>query len=996
MYKLRSNIILGILLLNLSCLFFSSSITSTPVFQDKNLQKLQNDTFTIPVENNHFSIPISEEVVPKGFQPRFSIQQQNITTLLNLTSTKNVDSVHFATNIWENQLGSDPLVLNNPLSYQNGLIVSNNTVGDDELEQFYEAVNNSLFIRIGNSGYGSTINKELNDDISLGISAGWQIDFPIEADFDVIHVSFKWRFDAQDMAFDIYNESLPWYLNIDDSDDFQEVRCRIKHPDSDQSSFWLGDPISHENPNGTVFYRVGPIVTLDEEWFTFKYNFSVSQEVENYTLELGAYLNTREDRLEYFDVWFDDILIQGINNISDSYPPQPIDFDLSWTETDVSLWNFWTELAEGKWETPIDNITVIFYNQSKVISNRSLSLASSFMNEAGYNQTYWQYLQRFTFGENISFKLLIFDKAGNYKETELRNATIGDYQAPKITSTLNITDPNFVQQLGNGTIIISIDTQDWGNATDKVVLNYTLNGELQSPIVMMKNGTKYQANLPVNYRTLLEFDILLNDTAEIPNSRAYPGFSIVSDYDIIPPIINFDVNASDTEEGRTFVNVTAEDTFGEIDRVFLVIRYKNGSFYDNITLVYDNTTEKYKLSGVKGLLLEYAETYNMTVFACDKGGSFNSSTMIYTVPDIIAPRVNIEDIEYTQPGLLKIWVHASDEGSTIDSVTLETRKNGEWIVLKNMTIKNNKFYADISTDWFGNEQIEFRINAIDKEGNEIIEGDRPIRKYTTRYFFATSLGLLITQAVVVITAVSFFTAIKIAQSQRLQALRRRRFEIALGRSERLAYLGEEAIFGFVAAYGQREGVSSILLWEPRLIGHFYQYLKELTDKANNNIAFIMQTKPQDQVTFVDFAIEEIGCSAITFAYPVSTLPQQWLSALTLDQVPIGRGQGVLLLMLVMREKWGESAHNFQKEITDGVIELKDLICSGEDKDIILRKAQEFRLFISGTLEVLDEIETETDEVSEDIMGDFETEFLDDDQDETDESSNSTSDNDFDI
>jgi len=996
MYKLRSNIILGILLLNLSCLFFSSSITSTPVFQDKNLQKLQNDTFTIPVENNHFSIPISEEVVPKGFQPRFSIQQQNITTLLNLTSTKNVDSVHFATNIWENQLGSDPLVLNNPLSYQNGLIVSNNTVGDDELEQFYEAVNNSLFIRIGNSGYGSTINKELNDDISLGISAGWQIDFPIEADFDVIHVSFKWRFDAQDMAFDIYNESLPWYLNIDDSDDFQEVRCRIKHPDSDQSSFWLGDPISHENPNGTVFYRVGPIVTLDEEWFTFKYNFSVSQEVENYTLELGAYLNTREDRLEYFDVWFDDILIQGINNISDSYPPQPIDFDLSWTETDVSLWNFWTELAEGKWETPIDNITVIFYNQSKVISNRSLSLASSFMNEAGYNQTYWQYLQRFTFGENISFKLLIFDKAGNYKETELRNATIGDYQAPKITSTLNITDPNFVQQLGNGTIIISIDTQDWGNATDKVVLNYTLNGELQSPIVMMKNGTKYQANLPVNYRTLLEFDILLNDTAEIPNSRAYPCFSIVSDYDIIPPIINFDVNASDTEEGRTFVNVTAEDTFGEIDRVFLVIRYKNGSFYDNITLVYDNTTEKYKLSGVKGLLLEYAETYNMTVFACDKGGSFNSSTMIYTVPDIIAPRVNIEDIEYTQPGLLKIWVHASDEGSTIDSVTLETRKNGEWIVLKNMTIKNNKFYADISTDWFGNEQIEFRINAIDKEGNEIIEGDRPIRKYTTRYFFATSLGLLITQAVVVITAVSFFTAIKIAQSQRLQALRRRRFEIALGRSERLAYLGEEAIFGFVAAYGQREGVSSILLWEPRLIGHFYQYLKELTDKANNNIAFIMQTKPQDQVTFVDFAIEEIGCSAITFAYPVSTLPQQWLSALTLDQVPIGRGQGVLLLMLVMREKWGESAHNFQKEITDGVIELKDLICSGEDKDIILRKAQEFRLFISGTLEVLDEIETETDEVSEDIMGDFETEFLDDDQDETDESSNSTSDNDFDI
>ena len=81
-------------------------------------------------------------------------------------------------------------------------------------------------------------------------------------------------------------------------------------------------------------------------------------------------------------------------------------------------------------------------------------------------------------------------------------------------------------------------------------------------------------------------------------------------------------------------------------------------------------------------------------------------------------------------------------------------------------------------------------------------------------------------------------------------------------------------------------------------------------------------------------------------------------------------------MLVMREKWSETANNFQEEIADGVIELKDLICSGENKDIILKKAQEFRLFISGTLEVLDDIEMETDEISDDIMGDFETEFLD--------------------
>ena len=108
--------------------------------------------------------------------------------------------------------------------------------------------------------------------------------------------------------------------------------------------------------------------------------------------------------------------------------------------------------------------------------------------------------------------------------------------------------------------------------------------------------------------------------------------------------------------------------------------------------------------------------------------------------------------------------------------------------------------------------------------------------------------------------------------------------------------------------------------------------------------------------------------------------------MTLDQVPIGGGQDILLLMLLMREKWGEIAQNFQEEIADGVLELKDMILSGEDKGSIISKGQEFRLFISGTLEVLDEIETETDEDEDDIMGDFESEFLDttdEDEDEPD-------------
>ena len=57
-----------------------------------------------------------------------------------------------------------------------------------------------------------------------------------------------------------------------------------------------------------------------------------------------------------------------------------------------------------------------------------------------------------------------------------------------------------------------------------------------------------------------------------------------------------------------------------------------------------------------------------------------------------------------------------------------------------------------------------------------------------------------------------------------------------------------------------------------------------------------------------------------------------------------------------------------------------MILSGEPKEVILQKAREFRLFISGTVEVLEEIEIEADEVSDDVMGDFESGFLDDDDD----------------
>ncbi|MFX0015406.1 MAG: hypothetical protein ACFFB2_12765 [Promethearchaeota archaeon] len=996
-------ILITISMLNVSGLFYNFVINKSSVFQEENIHGLRNSRLyltnniplvpTIQLENGFNSI--NPTII--DLEPHLAVQQINVTSILDISGDKSPYSLVFEENIWDAILGSDPVLVDNPSLYQNGLIVTNSTVFPiDESITTNElaSVNNSLFVRIGNNGYGSTYREPENqndpdEDISGGISAGWQINFSVEDDFEVIQVSFKWRFDAQDWAFDIYNESLPWFMNPDTSDDYQEVRCRIKHPYSDQSSFWMGNSKNQTNPNGTVFYRVGPIVEKDEEWYFFNYSFHLPP-TEDVILELGTYLNTRERYDEYFDVWFDDILIQGVNNITDKLAPHPINFDLSKTE-DVSRWEFWVNLSEGTWETPIKNVTVVFYNQSLILTNRSLSLNNTILNEAGYNQTHWQYSEHFTFGENISFKFLIYDEAENYKETEEKKQRIGDFDPPKITtSPLTINNLNFVRQLGNGTILIRVGTSDWGNATDDVILNYTLNfrngTRYNNAVYMSKNGSDYQYKLFVSYRTLLEFRIILTDTAS--NLREYPEdhrwFNVVSEIDNIPPLVNFTINASKSEEGRTFVYVDAEDPFGNIDNqsVFLVILHEDGTL-ENISLV-KGVAGTYGLG--TSLNLKYAKKYNMTVFARDEGGLVNSSSQFYVVPDKIAPKISSIDPEYLYPGKLRIWVQASDLGSDIDYVTFEKRENNEWAAaIKLIRVNSNNFYLEVNTGWFGNEKIIYRINAIDNEGN-LIE-NLPIKSHTTPFFFTTVPGLLLSELIVVLVAVSMFASIRIIQLRQLRVRRRRRFDIALGRSERLAYLGEEAMFGFVAAYSQGEDVSSILLWEPRLIGHFYQYLKELVDKANTNISFIMKAKAMDLVTFVDFKIEQIGCSAITYAYPVSTLPQRWLSSVTLDQVPIGGGQGVLLLMLLMREKWGEIANNFQDEISDGMLELKDLILSGEDKENLLRKSQEFRLFISGTLEVLDEIETETDEVSDDIMGDFETEFLDeihDDEESRDE------------
>ena len=981
MRKYCHSILLAILLVNIGSLFFSITASSPTIFQDRSLQTLKADSFTgfkrsilpplFPIGNNFLLNSREVSLNQKNTQSRFSIHQQQDTTILNQTIDEDSKSFEFIPDIWGDLLGSDTY---NQSLYTDGLI--------DPLNNAGAAEGASIFTRIGNHGNNETTADEtLLDDIE-NISAGWQIEFPIQDNYSAIHISFKWRFDSPDGGFDDY-DVLPSAgpdgtdLILDNTPDYQEIRCRIEHPDSNKS-FWLGNETT---PNRTVFYRVGSNITGDEIWYTFEHNFQVESQDSNFTLELGAYLNTREYWNEYYDVWFDEILIIGIDDIPDNNPPQPTFTGLDRT-IDISRFKFWANFSEGTWESPIKNVTV-FYELNSIPLNASLSSSLQFnVNEAGYNQTHWYHFSTFNFNDSIDYNFTVFDKANNSYTTGMQNIVIGDYTPPEITSTV-------INQTGTGFIHISMNTSDWGRGIDFVEFNYTIDGVAKDPFNMTGDGIYYQTTIPINYSSTLKFGVLLTDDAD--NSDFYHGHELVSVYPIVaendivyPEIQDYTITPSQTIEGRTNVTISALDAFGDISEVYLEVRYEDGTPHENyshVTLTNSSIPGLYKLKTMGGeaaLKLPYSdETYTITFVVIDKALNVNKTQpIVHVIPDILAPRVSINDIEYLYPGLLRVWVQAGDLGSGIDSILLQKSTKDGWTDGIPMISKENKFYADIQTGWIGNEQINFRINAIDNEGNEIDVGNRPTATYNTKFFFTTNIGLLITEIVLVTLIVVIFSAMKVTQLQQLRTLRRRRFDIALRRSERLAYLGEEAMFGFVASYGQSEGVSSILLWEPELIGHFYQYLKELVEKANNNVAFIMNTKAQDLVTYTDFKIEEIGCSAITFAYPVSSLPQKWLSILTLDQVPAGAGQGVLLLMLLMREKWSEISHNFQEEIADGMLEMKDLILSGEDKEAILHKAQEFRLFISGTLEVLDEIETETDEISDDIMADFESEFSD--------------------
>ncbi|MFW9778448.1 MAG: hypothetical protein ACFFE8_06290 [Candidatus Heimdallarchaeota archaeon] len=916
----------------------------------------------------------SNNVLDSNLNPQYAIQQIDTTVLLNETGTKNNGVIQFVENIWDDVLGSDPWAVSTPSIYQDGFIVTNPA-----------NVNNSLFVRIGNV---EPVNDSSFPEITGGLSAGWEIGFPIPAAYDLINVSFKWRFDAPDGAFDNYTV-LSNGVVLDGTYDFQEIRARVRNSDDENKSFWLEGPVSNKNPNGTVFYRVGPEVTLDEQWFSFSRSFSVPQvPATNFTLELGAYLNTREYYNEYFDVWFDDILIMGLNNVTDVQGPVPTSYGLS--KADIVTENkFWANFSEGTWASYVKNVTVI-YNRTgtQIDTNVNLSLTyvpPSKINNAGYNETHWTELLNVAFGDVIDFYFVMFDEANNSYVTKILSKTIQDDAAPEIISSMDEADPYFIREMGNGTVLIRVNTSDFGDATSKVKITYQVGGEIKSAL-MIQNGSEYFIKLNVGFGDELKFQIELNDTAG--NLNTFENFMITAKTDFVAPIIHsISILPSESTEGRTFVVVNTTDAYGEINQngVKLIVRSVNSdgitsTLVDILPLIYNSTLDVYTL-GSSPFILRYLDDldYLFTVEVSDLGEPVSNvvnKTEVYTVPDIIAPKVNSIIEEYPYPSVLWIGITVQDRGSGVKSVFLDKKTESGWDRMALKTDDGLLFYLTLQTDVVGSERIEYRVYVVDNIDNDAFSASRV---YVTPIFVTTLMGLIATEAVVVTLFVAFFTLIKAVQRRRIRAVRRERFDVALGRSERLAYIGEEAMFGFVGAFGQREGIVSILAWEPSMIGNFYQYLKELSDKANNSVDFIMQLRATDLNTFVDFKIEEIGCTALVYAYPVSTLPQQWLATLTLDQVPQGGGQGVLLLMLLMREKWAEVANTFQEEIAEGIVELKELILTGETKENFLQKAREFRRFISGTVEVLEEIETEVEDISDDIMEDFEADFLQSDE-----------------
>ncbi|MFX1515034.1 MAG: hypothetical protein ACFFC6_01915, partial [Promethearchaeota archaeon] len=427
MKKYGSIALFIVLALNIGSIMVINNLSNRSPFQSDGILPLEGtspmrdgiiSSPSYPIAENILSDSNNKELNSPTLEPQLSVQQE-MTVLLNQTFDEVNKSYNFVSDIWGEVLGSD---LYDHSLYTAGLVdFSNNVRGGEGA---------SLFTRIGNHGNGTYVDETLTDDIA-NISAGWKLDFPITNSYSMINISFNWRFDTPDGGFDDYDEIvLPggMIIPMDATPDYQEIRCRVEHPDVD-NSFWAGNAVDENtNPNGTVFYRIGANVTEDEVWNTFEDSFKVDSHISNFTLEIGAYLNSRENWNEYFDVWFDDILILGINDIPDTNPPQPVATGLDRT-TNIEQFNFWAIFSEGLWETQIRNATVFYnqyYNESGVEYNNSFVSSLSFqppsyITNAGYNQTRWQYSAHFNFSDQVTYYFVVFDYANNSFVSDLQS-----------------------------------------------------------------------------------------------------------------------------------------------------------------------------------------------------------------------------------------------------------------------------------------------------------------------------------------------------------------------------------------------------------------------------------------------------------------------------------------------------------------------------------------------------------------------------------------------
>ncbi|MHA1979383.1 MAG: hypothetical protein ACW98I_20955, partial [Candidatus Hodarchaeales archaeon] len=571
-----------------------------------------------------------------------SIQAINTSTLLNHSIDVNDGSFSFIEDIWAEEFGSG---VYNTSIYESGVL-------DTEITHdlgVNGSLNASLFTRIGNT---VDLNESLNEDLEK-LSGGWQFSFPVAEDYEFINVSFWWRFDAMNGILDDYR-SLPDLEYLDPTPDYQEIRCRIIPPSGSNNSFWLGET---STPNKTVFYRVGPNVTMDETWYFSSYLFYADKDLStDFTLELGAFMNTREFFNEYFDVWFDDILIQGVNNASDTYPPILASYGLVRSEINRTRYQFWSNFSYGIWESPISNVTV-YYNLTRDLAtfnlNSSLTEISSYsVNNAGYNQTRWNYTASFNFEDNVTYKFVVFDEANNSYTSPIRNILIGDFVSPRITSSTNISSTSFIKQSGDGLTEIRVNVTDWGYGVDQTILNYSING-IQKPLISMLELANYSENglnltefgiiLSIEYGNTLTFGFVLSDLVGNYDESTYSDFSIVTNHDILPPsITEFNIYPSNTLEEKTHVEVAASDIFGEVSSVFLTIEQDNEP--DQVlSLRYDNDSQYYVPRTPEGLLdLPYESTNpEITFFVSvrDEADLEDNQTSTYIVGDIVAPRI---------------------------------------------------------------------------------------------------------------------------------------------------------------------------------------------------------------------------------------------------------------------------------------------------------------------------------------------------------------------